>query len=117
MKTFKNLLVVLCTIVVCVSAGYFVWSYFRIGDSATIDSFVNTYYRSKDNQSLLSFGSMERISFIQGDYYYYFDSYQYEDSIFSFDYKEKVYRVSVIQSDILYSYDFNTYLYLYEVAQ
>lgn len=95
--------------------GYFVYSYtqFNNGSNIAQEAFKNGFYRTKDTNSFIAFGSFKNSVICVNDIYYFIDDVSYEKGIFTMldNESESTYLISVVDEDIIYSSSFNVYFY------
>ena len=113
MKKIKNILYICTLCLITAVIGYFVYSYtqFNNGASITQESFVDSYYKARNKNSFISFGNFKNTTICFKDNYYYIDNVEYEKGIFTLTNNEDVYLISVIDKDVIYISNFNTYFY------
>ena len=117
MKRIKNILYLITLCLIATVIGYFVYSFTQFNDGSKIaqEVFKNGFYRTRETEDFISFGSFKNSVICVDDVYYFIDEVKYEKGIFTLtDYdtdSEKVYVFSVVNEDIIYSSTFNTYFY------
>lgn len=115
MKKFKNIIYLLVICLITSVIGYFVYSYaqFNKGSSIAQETFRNGFYRTKNTKDFISFGSFKNSVLCVNDVYYFIDNVEYEKGIFTLrdNDSESIYLLSVIDENVLYSSNFNTYFY------
>lgn len=95
--------------------GYFVYSYTQFNNGANIaqDIFKRGFYRTKDTNSFISFGSFKNSVICVNDIYYFIDDVSYEKGIFTMldNESESIYLIFVVDENIIYLSSFNVYFY------
>ena len=114
MKTIKKILYLVIIAVVFITIGYFVSSYNQINTKIKIDVFQYEFYRTKSEDGFISFGSFKNTVLCVNNNYYFISDVNYDNGIFLLKDKQQentYYKLGVVNKDIIYSSDFNTYFY------
>ena len=113
MKKVQNLLYLSFLAVVITTMCFFITSFTGYTNKVEFDYFKHAFYRTKDNSGFISFGSFKNTVICLNDSYYFIDNVDYDNGIFKMQNRdnEEVYKIGVVEQDIIYCSDFNTYFY------
>lgn len=113
MKKVKKVLYIIMIGVILIIVGYFVTSYTQFKGNIKQETFKNAFFRTKDESGFVSFGSFKNTVLCINNKYYYISDVIYDNGIFTFEDRdnEESYKIGVINKDMIYSSDFNTYFY------
>ena len=113
MKILKNLLHLLLLVIILFTIGYFISSYTQFNGNIEQEVFLHSFYRTKENNGFISFGSFKNTVLCYDDVYYFISDVEYDQGIFVLRNKdnEEIYKLGVIDKDTIYSSDFNIYFY------
>ena len=113
MKNIKKILYLTLIAVISLVIGYFITSYTQFNGSIEQEVFKYGFYRTKDNNGFVSFGSFKNSVICFNDYYYFISNVEYDKGIFTLQNRdnEEIYKLGVVDENTIYSSDFNTYFY------
>lgn len=111
-KVLKRILIITLLFFTAFIIGFFVYSWISLNSGITdINAYVNTYYATLDQKSYVAFGDLNKILFVNDNKLIFFNSYHLESEILTLKNDELSYTFSLIDSETIYNYDLNLFLY------
>jgi len=113
MKKLQNFLYLSFLSVVILTMGFFITSFSGYKNNIELDYFKHSFYRTKNNKGFISFGTFKNTVICLDDIYYFIDNVNYDNGIFKMQNRdsEEIYKIGVVDQDIIYCSDFNMYFY------
>lgn len=99
--------------VVLLTIGYFISSCTQFNRSLKQEAFINGYYQTKNTDDFISFGDFNNTVLCFDKQFYFINEVNYDKGIFTLvnNTNEKTFKVGVINKDIIYFLELNTYFY------
>lgn len=113
MKKVKNILYLSILAIVLTTIGFFISSFNGFSNNVDLNYFKYSFYRTKENNGFISFGSLKNTVICVNDTYYFISDVNYDNGIFTMQNRdnEELYKIGVVEQDIVYCSDFNMYFY------
>lgn len=113
MKRIKKIFYFVILAVVFLTIGYFISAYTQFNRSIKEEVFMYGYYQTRDTSDFISFGDFKNTVLCVKQKFYFISDVSYDKGIFTLidSTNDKAYKIGVIDSDIIYSLDFNIYFY------
>lgn len=114
MKILKNILYILAICLIALSIGYLAFSFTQFKDKGIDqDFYLESVYRTKNNDSAISFGNFENSIIRVDDVIYRISQVKYEKGMFELldSVSQESYYFGIVDKNTLYSSSFNRYYY------
>ena len=99
--------------VVLLTIGYFITSCTQFNRTLKQEAFINGYYQTKNTDDFISFGDFNNTVLCVDEQFYFINEVNYDKGIFTLvnNVNEKTFKVGVINKDVIYFLELNTYFY------